>query len=98
MIIFEYSFYIDKGKEEEYLKWAGEVGVPHWLSIPGVNEIRIYSVKGGNKRKAVIEMESFEAWGKAFDNPRINEVTNKFAEYIHGLEWTLYQEVGRYAA
>ena len=96
MIIFEYSFYIDKGKEEEYLKWAEKTGAPFWLKQPGVVEMRSYVTRGTNKRKVILEMESFESWGKVWDNPDLIEVSNKFAEYTHGLKWTLYQEAGRF--
>jgi hypothetical protein len=97
MIIFAYSYYIDKGKEEEYLKWSAETGAPFWLKQPGVVEMRSYSARGSNKRTVIVEMESFEAWGKLWDKPDLVEISNKFAEYTHGLKWTLLQEAARYS-
>jgi len=91
LVLFEYTYFIDKGKEEEYIKWSQEVGVPHWMSVPGVKEMRSYTTIGSGKIKNLIELESYKAWGKAMDDPKMKEIANAFASYTHGLNWTLWE-------
>ena len=86
----EYTYYIDKGKEEEYRKWAQEVGIPHWLSVPGFKEMRGYSEMGSGKFRSELEFESYTAWGKAMDDPKMKEISTTFASYTHGLKWHLW--------
>lgn len=90
MVLFEYTFYIDKDKAEEYSKWVKEEGIPHWLAVPGFKEIRAYREMGTGRVLAELEFESFEAWGKAMDDPKTKEVSSKFAYYTNGMEWNLW--------
>jgi hypothetical protein len=96
LIILEYSYVVDKDKEEKFRKWNSEIGGPYFRSIPGLKEIRDYSFSGSNRKKSIIEMESYEALGKVLDNPEFKEITSKFAEFTHGLEWTMWEEYFRF--
>ena len=73
------------------MKWSQEVGVPYWMSVPGVKEMRSYLTIGSGKIKNLIEFESYKAWGKAMDDPKFKEIANTFASYTHGLNWTLWE-------
>lgn len=90
MVLFEFKFYIDKDKTDEYRKFSKEESIPHWLSRPGLKEIRAYREMGSGKVLVEIEFESFEAWGKDMDDPKSKEVASKFASYTHGLKWSLW--------
>lgn len=89
MVLFEYTYFIDKGKEEEYSKWTKEEGIPHRLSVTGFKEMRAYREMGSGKIRVELEFESFEAWGKAMDDPKTKEIASKFASYTYGLKWKL---------
>lgn len=45
---------------------------------------------GFSKVLVEMEFENFEARGKAMDDPKTKEVSNKFASYTHGLKWNLW--------
>ena len=96
MVLMQFTFYIDKGKGKEYRKWLDEVGLPYWHTVPGAKVIRSYSELGSGRVLSEIEFESFEAWGKAFDNPKMKEINNEFASYTHGMKWNLWDKSQRF--
>ncbi len=92
MVLYQLWYYIDKEKLENYTKFSKEESIPHWLSVPGMKEFRAYREPGSYKVLVEMEFESMEAWGKAFDNPKTKEVSNKFATYTHDLKWNLWDK------
>lgn len=92
MVLFQYTYFIDKGKEEEYLKWVEEVALPYWRNVSGARLMRSYNETGSGRILTEIEFKSFEAWGKAYDDPKLKEISRKFASYTHGLKWKLWDK------
>ncbi len=90
MVLYQMSFYLDKEKIEAYTKFAKEEILPYWLSVPGMKEFRSYREPGSYQAFAEMEFESFEAWGKAFDDPKTKEQQRKFAANVHDLKWSLW--------
>ena len=90
MVLFEFRYTLDKDKLAEYAKFAKEEAMPFWLSVPGLKEFRGYREQGSYRILVEMEFDSFESWGKAYDNPKTKEMNSKFALYIHDLEWKLW--------
>jgi hypothetical protein len=95
MVLFQYTYFIDKGKEESYMKWVDEVALPYWRTVPGVIMMRSYNELGTGRILTEFEFESFEAWGKTYDDPKMKEIARKFASYTHGLKWNLWDKSSR---
>jgi len=96
MVLMEFEYFIDEGKEEEYGKWSEDFGIPHWQTASGFKGIRIFGDHPSRKIKALIEFESFEAWGKAIDDPKTKKFNRAFASLTHGLKWKLWWPSERY--
>jgi len=90
MVLWKMTYYIDKDKQEEYRKFAQEVSIPYWTSVPGMTEMRAYVQNGSTQLLVEMEFESGEAWGKAWDDPKTKEMSAKFSKYIHGFKWSLW--------
>ncbi|UCD44890.1 MAG: hypothetical protein JSV27_12410, partial [Candidatus Bathyarchaeota archaeon] len=57
----------------EYLKWA-EGSIKYWRGLPGFKVMRAGREQGTGRVLLDIEFESFEAWGKAYDDPKLKEI------------------------
>jgi len=80
MVLWKMTYYIDKDKLEAYRKFAQEVSIPYWTSVPGMKEMRAYAQIGSTELLVEMEFESFKAWGKAMDNPKTKEVSEEFSK------------------
>lgn len=90
MVLWTLIYNIDECKREEYLQFSKNEAVPHWTSLPGLVEMRSYTESGSTKVLVELEFESYEAWGKAMDDPKTKLIREKFAKYTYDYEWTLW--------
>ena len=63
MVLWKMTYYIDKDKQEEYRKFAQEVSIPYWTSVPGMTEMRAYVQNGSTQLLVEMEFESGEGKG-----------------------------------
>lgn len=89
-MLYTLTYYIDKDKVEDYIKYAKEVVIPFWLSAPGLKEFRAYRMLGTSQALVEMDFESFKAWGKVMDDPKAKDMFTKFSTYTHDLKWTLW--------
>ena len=90
MVLYQIKYTIDKDKVDAYAKFAKEVAIPHWLSIPGLREFRGYRETGTLNVLVEMEFDSYTSWGKAMDDPKTKDVMNKTMINAHDLSWTLW--------
>ena len=74
----------------DYLKFAEEEAIHHWLSVPGLEEFRGYRDEASGMVLIELEFESYESWGKAVDDPKTKKVMEKFRSFTHGASWELW--------
>ena len=86
MVLWKMTYYIDKDKLEEYRKFAQEVSIPYWTSIPGMTEMRAYVQNGSTQLLVEMEFESGEAWGKAWDDPKTKEMRARALIQVNQLD------------
>jgi hypothetical protein len=90
MVLYQLKYTIDKDKVDAYGKFAKEVAIPHWLSIPGLKEFRGYRESGSLNVLVEMEFDSYMSWGKALDDPKTKDVMTKTTMHIHDLSWALW--------
>jgi hypothetical protein len=70
MVLLVGRYFIDKDKITEYVKFAKEVAIPYWLSVPGLKEFRAYRDEMSGLVIVELEFESYQAWGKAMEDEK----------------------------
>jgi len=92
MVLYQFTYTIDKDKVDAYAKFAKDVAIPHFLSTPGLKEFRGYRETGTLKVLVEMEFDSFMSWGKSMDDPKTKDVMLKTMMHAHDLCWTLWDK------
>jgi hypothetical protein len=92
MVLYQFTYTIDKDKVDAYTKLAKEVAIPHFLSTSGLKEFRAYRETGTLKAHVEMEYDSYASWGKMMDDPRTKDIMTKTMMHAHDLCWTLWDK------
>ena len=95
MVIWTVKYLVDKKKMDEYRKFSQEQGIPHWLSTPGLKEIRGLVDETTREILFTAEFASYEAWGKAMDDPKTENIMETFRSLTHDVTWRLWSPAPR---
>jgi len=90
MVLNIIKYFVDKDKVTEFYKYLQEELIPYFLSLPGMKEMRAYRDDVSGMVLAEMEWKSYEAWGKAMDNPQTKKVGGKLSSFTHGINWELW--------